>query len=93
MEMSFLKYVLIGPGGLLLLVEFFLPPFRALYPSGVSVAMGRSPFYLPPNALGASAVAINWGRLSVECLAMVLCLAAAYWFLVALERLGAREVH
>lgn len=91
MDMSFTKYFLIGPGGLLFLIEFFVPPFKALYPSGVSVAVGRSPFYLPPDAMGAVSVSIHWMRLAEECLVVILCLAAAYWLLRAFERLGSRE--
>ena len=91
MDMSFTKYFLIGPGGLLFLLEFFVPPFKALYPGGFSAEVGRSPFYLPPDAIGAVSVTIHWMQLAIECTGMVLCLAVAYWLLVGLEHLGASD--
>jgi hypothetical protein len=89
MDMSLSKYILIGPAGFLFLIELIMPPFRAVYPGGLSVALGRSPFYDPPTMFG-MAVTVDWLRLSMECGVLFIGCVVTYWLLRAFERLGSR---
>jgi hypothetical protein len=88
--MSLTKHIAIGPAGALLMIELFLPPFRAIDESGVWFGLGRWPFYLRPDMAGWF-VAVDWPELTLQCLAIVLFSSLAYLAASKLERVVAGE--